>query len=170
MSTSVARVTSVIVCRVDRCLSCRSCELACALAHSRSADLIGALQDVPVPLTRVRVLSLGREGVLTRHRTIALQCRHCAEPLCVEVCIAGGVTKDEAAGLVHFNEERCVGCWSCTMVCPFGAVVRARDRLLALHCDLCGEREILACVEACPTRALVLCDPEGAEGSTACDT
>jgi len=170
MSTRIAHVAPVIVCRVDRCLSCRSCELACALAHSQSGELVAALQEVPIPLKRIRVLSLGSQGPLTRHRTIALQCRHCAEPLCVEVCIAGGVTKDEASGLVRFDEERCVGCWSCTMVCPFGAVVRARDRLLAIHCDRCEGREILACVAACPTKALVLCDADEVEEGVQCDT
>jgi len=33
-----------IVCRIERCMGCHSCEIACALEHSRSKDLLSAIQ------------------------------------------------------------------------------------------------------------------------------
>jgi carbon-monoxide dehydrogenase iron sulfur subunit len=41
------------------------------------------------------------------------------------------------------------------MVCPYDAIFRDEEREVAIKCDLCPDREIPACVEACPTEALV---------------
>ena len=39
----------IISCRVERCLGCRSCEIACALEHSKSKTLRGAVRESPRP-------------------------------------------------------------------------------------------------------------------------
>ena len=111
-------------------------------------------------MARVRVHCVDERGQLVRIRSLALQCRHCEEPACVDVCIAGGVIKDEETGIVRFDKDKCVGCWSCTMVCPFGAIIRVSRVGFAQKCDRCTERELPACVEACPTKALVFCEIE----------
>ncbi len=149
-----------VFCEIERCISCRSCELACAVEHSQSKDLIQAVNESPVPLNRVRVRSTGEPGHLVRFKTVALQCRQCAEPACVDACICGGIVKDEKSGNVTFNSDLCVGCWSCTMVCPYGVIVRTTDSSHTVKCDLCPERDVPACVSACPTGALVFCGPE----------
>jgi len=44
------------------------------------------------------------------------------------------------------------------MVCPFGVIGLGQDvdgKVIAIKCDLCPERGIPACVQACPTKALV---------------
>jgi carbon-monoxide dehydrogenase iron sulfur subunit len=41
------------------------------------------------------------------------------------------------------------------MVCPYGVIGRQKDTRLAVKCDLCSDREVPACVEACPTHALI---------------
>jgi carbon-monoxide dehydrogenase iron sulfur subunit len=156
-TTNPTEETREIFCRVDRCLGCRSCEIACALSHSLTGELVSTFQEHSLPVRRIRVHGLGVTSTFTRHRVIALQCRHCHEPLCVDVCIAGGVTKNEITGLVEFDSQRCVGCWSCTMVCPYGAVVRLSGSGIAVKCDRCDGQDALACVSACPTKALVFC-------------
>jgi anaerobic carbon-monoxide dehydrogenase iron sulfur subunit len=150
-----------IICRIEQCLACKSCEIACAVAHSQSQNIVAALDEVPLPRKRLQVLSLDINS--GRPSAFVLQCRHCAEPACVDVCIAGGVVKDEKTGVVTFNTDRCVGCWSCTMVCPFGGILRDIKGGRALKCDRCPERETPACVEACPTKALMLCEVEEVE-------
>lgn len=132
----------------QRCLGCKSCELACAVEHSLSKSLEGALcEDVPpVRRVRVRVSSRGFE---------AYRCDQCEEPLCVMSCKAGAIRHDPASGRVSCDDERCVACLMCVMVCPFG--VRPHpvgDRVV--RCDVCEGRDVPACVQACPTHALAV--------------
>jgi carbon-monoxide dehydrogenase iron sulfur subunit len=58
-------------------------------------------------------------------------------------------------GTVLPDESRCLGCWTCMMVCPYGAIRRspAADPV-AVKCDLCADLDEPACVANCPNRAL----------------
>ena len=132
-----------IFCEIERCLACRSCELACAAAHS-------------VPRPRIRVEAIDEKGSFHRVRAIAIQCRHCEDPACAWACISGGIRKDRETGYITFSLEQCVGCWSCIMVCPVGAITRNEEMHQALKCDRCPDLELPACISACPTSALIL--------------
>lgn len=98
-------------------------------------------------------------------RAMAIQCRHCEEPACLDACICGGITKDPETGDVKYFSDKCVACWSCIMACPFGAVLRAREQGCAVKCDRCPDRDTPACVHACPTGALVWCEAEDLKGA-----
>lgn len=147
-----------IICQIEKCLGCGSCELACAVEHSQSRRLMEAIREVVLPKQRIRVELIDHNGTAHRYRALALQCRHCEDPVCVQACISGGISKDEKTGDVLINPERCVGCWSCIMVCPFGVIVKHEGIHRALKCDHCPDRESPACVEACPTHALIYCE------------
>ncbi len=149
-----------VYCKIGRCLSCRSCEIACAVAHSRSKSLVDAVREYPLPKHRIQVESIGGEGFPHYIRSIALQCRHCDEPLCAQACISGGISRDEETGKVVNDPSKCVACWSCIMVCPFGAIVRYEGCHRAVKCDHCPELDNPACVGACPTNALLYCEQE----------
>jgi NADPH-dependent 2,4-dienoyl-CoA reductase/sulfur reductase-like enzyme/NAD-dependent dihydropyrimidine dehydrogenase PreA subunit len=147
----------------ERCLACLSCELACSLAHSAS-ELLEAAVAEPLPARRRVTMAAGplraatvRERLLDDilpSRTIdALRCEQCEEPLCVFACKSGALQRDPLTGRVLLDDSRCVGCFMCLMVCPSG--VRpdpARDRVV--RCDVCQDRDVPACVTACPTGAL----------------
>ncbi|MPN61577.1 hypothetical protein SDC9_209315 [bioreactor metagenome] len=67
---------------------------------------------------------------------------------------------DELGHIVN-DEVKCIGCFSCVVACPNGAVRPYTDqKRFALKCDLCGDGEA-ACVAACPNRALTV---EGGNG------
>jgi len=136
---------------IARCLACRACELACALEHSKSKDLFQAIQEEPRPAPRVRVEAAAGAA-------IPLQCRHCEEAPCVTICPTEAMHKLGPEQPVLVDDERCIGCKLCIMVCPFGVVTLRNDGKVALKCDLCLERtsEGLdpACVSACKTGAL----------------
>ena len=138
-----------IFCKIDRCLACRSCELACAAIHEPRRP-------------RIHVEAVDEKGMLHRMRAVAVQCRRCEEPACAAACISGGIHKDETTGDITVDLEKCVGCWSCIMVCPIGAIKRDEHSHRILKCDSCASpdaplvQDAYACIAACPTGALIL--------------
>jgi carbon-monoxide dehydrogenase iron sulfur subunit len=133
------------------CMGCRLCEIYCLVEHSNSKDIIKAFKKEN-PRTLPRIV-LEEKGYLS----LSLQCRHCKEPPCLEACIGGALYRDEKTGAILHNRDKCVGCWMCIMVCPYGAIKRGIDgKKVAFKCDLCIGRKIPVCVEKCPNQALIL--------------
>ena len=130
----------------EKCIGCRTCEAACMMSHQSSAT--------PEAFTsRIRVVKGGTF-------TTAVGCHQCEDAPCANVCPTGAIHRAAGAWLVE--QARCIGCKSCMVACPFGAMqVRVvEDRVQALKCDLCAHREGgPACVEACPTHALRCIEP-----------
>ncbi len=130
----------------EKCIGCHTCEVACMMSHQDAA--------APDALTsRIRVVKGGTF-------TTAVGCHQCEDAPCANVCPTGAIRRTAGAWLV--DQARCIGCKSCMVACPFGAMqIRyVAERARALKCDLCAHREGgPACVEACPTRALSCVDP-----------
>lgn len=137
---------------LEKCTGCRSCQIACAVQHSASKNLFGAISERPSPRYRLFV----EKG---ENFKVPLTCRHCDEAPCVDACISGALFRDER-GVVMQREDRCVGCWTCLMLCPFGVVGRKKESKVAVKCDMCPEEDSPACVQACPTKALVYSELE----------
>lgn len=96
-------------------------------------------------------------------KPVPVLCRHCEEPACVDACMSGAMRKDPDTGIVtnEGNVQQCIGCWMCIMVCPFGVITQQNgESRTALKCDLCPGRELPACVESCPNKALVFAEPD----------
>ena len=138
--------------RPDRCMGCRSCEISCAVQHSKDKTLFSAIMETPPPMKRLFVETAGGARM-------PVICRHCENAPCLNACISGCLYRDEN-GFVRRRKERCIGCWTCIMVCPFGVISRDRVKHIAVKCDRCHKLEVPACVAACPTRALVMKKPE----------
>jgi len=132
----------------DHCIGCRLCEVHCITQNSTTKDIVKAHRK-EVPSSRVRVQEQGPVS-------FAVQCRHCNEPMCVYSCLSGAMSRDPVSGIVTHDKERCIGCWTCVMVCPFGAITPDLvQRKVVSKCDLCNGLETPACVQNCPNRALV---------------
>jgi carbon-monoxide dehydrogenase iron sulfur subunit len=140
---------------VEKCLACKSCEIACAVAHSKSGLIEEALAESPKPRKRVTVEAAGENAV-------PMQCRHCEDAPCIAVCPTAAIHRLQENGPVLIDQDKCIGCKFCIMVCPFGVIDIYNDGKIMVKCDLCFERtkmgEEPACVEACPTKALKLVD------------
>ena len=147
----------IIGVHLDRCTGCKTCELYCAAERgSNGKTLLKAVQETPVPTARVRV-----EG--TNRVSMALQCRQCLDAPCLDACLAGALTRDPETQMVVIQEERCIGCWTCTIFCPYGAIYPWPERKVALKCDRCNYMEYPVCVDVCPTNALELVDLDAYE-------
>ncbi len=103
-----------ILIREEFCFACGLCEVYCTVQHSMSKDIIKAyLKENPPPLSRIRVEE-------NRPISFAVQCQHCEDPPCVDACLSGTLQLDKETGLVKHDVEKCMGCWTCVMVCPYG--------------------------------------------------
>jgi carbon-monoxide dehydrogenase iron sulfur subunit len=138
-----------IIVDVSRCTGCKTCELQCALMRdSLSQKFPEAIYEEIVPMTRVSVEPLGEEA------SLPMQCRHCQEAPCLDACPSGALYRGDN-GTVLYSEPRCIGCWMCVMVCPFGVASPRRASKKMIKCDRCAGMEEPYCVAACPTGALL---------------
>lgn len=129
------------------CLGCHLCEYHCAFANSGKRYMAEALQGVQIH-PRIQV----EDGPNDVHFAVA--CRHCEEPLCVKGCISGALSVQD--GVIRLDKEKCVGCYTCVLSCPYGAIMPGESGPVQ-KCELClnntaGEP---ACVKGCPNRAIV---------------
>lgn len=129
------------------CLGCHLCEYNCAFANSGMTDMAKALRGRDI-YPRIRVEDGGAIH-------FAVSCRHCTDPICVRSCIAGAISRKDG-GAVTIDKNKCVGCFTCILVCPYGSV-SADENGAAQKCELCLENACgsPACVRGCPNRAIV---------------
>jgi carbon-monoxide dehydrogenase iron sulfur subunit len=134
------------------CIGCHLCEVYCTLQHSKSRDLVKAYnRESPKPLPRVRIEE-------KKPVSFSVRCHHCAEPACVYACLSGALTKDPETGVVSVDEEKCIGCWTCVLACPYGAIKQDKEQHHIIKCDLCKGLDKPICVANCPNEALIYRD------------
>ncbi len=178
MEGSVTSVTADVVkwgVAVDlkRCTGCQACTIACK-----------AENGTPRGVFWTRVLEKEEGTYPFAYKVfMPVRCNHCADPLCVPVCPTGASYQREKDNLVLIDQEKCIGCHSCVVACPYqvrfipeddkgyyGAEKTPYEEAsyrdwqvgTAQKCTLCAHRidkgQEPACVETCPTRALVFGD------------
>ena len=131
------------------CIGCHLCEVYCQLQHAQSKDIIKAFKrESPRPLPRLRVEE--KETV-----SFSMRCQQCDEAPCLYACLTGAITRDDISGMIKVDEEKCIGCWTCILVCPFGAIKQDTEQKKTVRCDLCEGESIPVCVANCPNEALV---------------
>ena len=127
--------------RMERCIGCHSCSLACArLVHGNlSWNTAG-----------IRVGSSG--GLSTGFE--ATVCVACADPACARACPSGAMTRRKQGGVVH-KKATCIACGQCAKACPVDAIyLDAGSRPhVCIHCG--------RCVPFCPHDCLELRDLAG---------
>jgi carbon-monoxide dehydrogenase iron sulfur subunit len=144
----------------ERCIGCKQCEAACAVAHSHTKNLFLSVFESPVPKPRIHA-----EPGLTMNTAFPNKCRHCNPAPCLSVCPTAAIHRaSDYPDIVLIEARKCIACGMCAMVCPFDVIsyypsMAAPEKAsVALKCDHCIERQrmnmIPACVEACKVYAL----------------
>lgn len=140
------------------CIGCRTCEVACVLSHQdeNSVSAIDPANFTP----RLQLVKNARV-------TAPVMCRQCEDAPCAQVCPNHAIYRED--NQVKVDQEKCIGCKTCAIACPYGAMqvvtrsARKGSGLLAveeiraeaLKCDLCSDNpKGPACVRVCPTGAL----------------
>jgi Fe-S-cluster-containing dehydrogenase component len=144
----------------QRCIGCRSCEMACAETHGfPEPDSDDAVME------KERTPTVSQWSIVNRYETeqgeffAKKQCMHCNQPACASACLTKAMLKTEN-GPVIWREDKCMGCRFCMISCPFDIPKFEYDSPMPKiqKCTLCWERlqegEIPACAEACPAEAV----------------
>ena len=159
------------------CCGCRSCQTACKAWHGLPAEktMTAASPEYTLPAklsamtwTHVRFYPPveKKDGSLA-WIFFPRMCNHCRDANCVRVCPEHAASYMD--GWVVINQDKCIGCGACTEVCvyhvphrsdvhyinPEGFRILRKDR--AHKCTACRtfKLEVPACVDACPTEALL---------------
>lgn len=127
------------------CLGCHLCEYNCAFAASGEKNMALALKDKSI-YPKIRVEDDGKV-------MYAVSCRHCDDAICVKSCISGALTKEN--GVVKIDKDKCIGCLTCILVCPYGALAFNENKAVT-KCELCTDNACgePACVKGCPNNAI----------------
>ncbi len=140
------------------CNGCKACTIACKSKNNH-----------PVGITWRKVYEYGggtwiadpldpaflKPNLFTYAFSVA--CMHCENPLCMEVCPAAAISKDDN-GIVLIDGDLCIGCRYCQWACPYGAPVFDEESSRMTKCNMCvdvvAEGGKPYCVEACVMRAM----------------
>lgn len=114
------------------------------------------MAEKPLSLPRIKIKEKG-------NKPHPMSCRHCDNAACVSACMTGCIKKDKLTGQVLLDRNKCVGCWMCVMVCPYGAIRADLKTRIPVRCDMCKDLDMPQCVKSCPTGAIIWADEEELE-------
>jgi len=144
----------------ERCIGCKQCEAACAVAHSQTKNLFLSVFESPLPKPRIHA-----EPGLLLNTAFPNKCRHCDPAPCMAACPTAAIYRpSDFPEIVEINARKCIACGMCAMVCPFDVITyyasleAPQKAAVSIKCDHCIARQreglIPACVEACKVGAL----------------
>ena len=154
----------------SKCTGCRGCQIACkqwnqlpagATLNSGTYQKPPDLQANTWSIVRFQEMVDKDEGVKWLFRNDS--CVHCTDATCEKICPAGARVHLDY-GAVARDDEKCIGCQSCVVACPFAKPKYSEEANKVYKCNLCPERVqdglAPACVKACATGALKFGDKE----------
>jgi Fe-S-cluster-containing hydrogenase component 2 len=130
----------------EKCIGCKSCELACSLRND------GELNSSK---SRIKALVFREDKSYTLPYNFPSTCRQCADAPCLASCPVNAVSKTRGKSpTVIIDYEKCIRCGRCVSACPFGAMLFDKEKSEPFKCQLCGGEEP-ACATICPTGSIV---------------
>lgn len=131
----------VIICDAEKCAGCRICEYVCAAVNEGKIN---------PRLSRIRTIRI--DPIFD----LALTCRKCDHPECINVCARNAITQNPDTKLIEIDADKCDGCGYCVEACNFGVLTIGIDKQVSMVCDNCAKANDgkPSCVDYCPKEAL----------------
>lgn len=134
----------VLVIDQRKCTGCRQCEMVCSVFHTGSSN---------PSRSRIKVVKWEHVGIY-----LPMICLNCEKPFCVEVCPTKACHKDLENQRVVIDQDRCIGCKTCIITCPFGHPFFDIKERVTIKCDYCdGDPQ---CVAFCNVKAVDFVDAD----------
>ena len=171
---------------LGKCIGCRRCAYACKLENNvpdtisppyimvfETESATGTTGHFASPEMMGKGTTMYYEKLRKDKWYMPVQCNHCDDAPCVQVCPTGASYKDPD-GYVLIDYDKCIGCRYCMTACPYGArrfnwwephvphdrlnpLVPMRRHGVVEKCTFCVHRtrrgKFTRCVEACPNKA-----------------
>ncbi len=118
-----------IIADATKCIGCRTCEVACVCRIRRIRIALRCHQTSLFPVF---------VSLKTTAWTTAVACHQCEDAPCANVCPVDAISREH--GHIFVEQSRCIGCKSCMLACPFGAmeVVSSRKKARAINAICAG--------------------------------
>jgi len=142
------------------CVGCQSCEFACAEQYGLPYPTEAIVPGVIKKTTDTQRVMMNSYPTSKGDQYARLSCNHCNEPACASACLTRAMLKTEE-GPVIWRENKCMGCRSCMISCPFDMPKFEYDnpnpkiQKCRMCYELIKEGEKPACVDVCPPEALL---------------
>jgi Fe-S-cluster-containing dehydrogenase component/CheY-like chemotaxis protein len=141
----------IITVDIKKCYACLTCVVECAYAR------LGLPKHIPIS----QVLSASRVSVeAAGDLAVPLRCMQCEDAPCITVCPTGALYRRSLDEPVLIEKSLCIGCKSCMLACPIGAISLGPENKAVQKCDMCIARlqkgQLPVCVTSCPTGATQL--------------
>ncbi|MGR5068518.1 4Fe-4S dicluster domain-containing protein [Vibrio alfacsensis] len=125
------------------CIGCKKCEAECRNSNQLADN--------------VAYLKMTTEIIDGEEHHFRNSCQHCEHAKCLENCPSGAISR-RSGGQVVIDEEKCIGCGTCAMACPYD-IPQYNDKTATMNkCHGCSHLTEAglrpACVEGCPQKAL----------------
>ena len=129
--------------RMDQCIGCQSCSLACSRL---------VYKKISWNTAGIRIHSSG--GLSTGF--VASRCLACEPAPCAQTCPTGAYSPRPGGGVI-VKKDLCIKCEKCILACPVDAIYQDQSGNVYV-CIHCGQ-----CVQFCPQDCLEIVDSSKVE-------
>lgn len=120
--------------RHKSCTGCNLCRMICSYNKEDEFNIVKS---------RISIIEQDEYGFAQ------VMCRNCEEAPCMDACPSGAITRRNDNNVV-LNEDKCIHCNMCVMVCPFNAIGTSEH--FNYKCDTCDGKE--CCAKICNQGAI----------------
>jgi Fe-S-cluster-containing hydrogenase component 2 len=116
----------ILLTNPEKCDGCNECIEVCASVNGESSIFLHKMD----------------EGYQT------IVCQQCINPSCLKGCFRDAIYRED--NVVKINQDLCVGCRLCMLMCPIGSITYTADQMLKCeHQCMQSPDDEPACVKSC---------------------